>query len=152
MNAAKRLVLGIRRVPGAGNVLQRWFAFNLIGVLGIGVQLLTLAALYKGIGLHYLLATGLAVETAILHNYCWHMHWTWADRPRRGRENLLRLLRFNLSTGLLSIAGNLALMDLFARQLQFHWMTANLAAIGACSVLNFLLSHCFIFQAPTPAQ
>jgi putative flippase GtrA len=138
-------------MPGVGNVLQRWFAFNLVGLLGIGIQLLTLTALHKGMGLHYLLATGLAVETAILHNYCWHMHWTWADRPRRGKENLRRLLRFNLSTGLLSIAGNLVLMDLFVRQLQLHWMPANLAAIGACSIFNFLVSHCFIFQRPNSA-
>jgi putative flippase GtrA len=151
MNVPKRSIRWERAVPGAGNGLQRWFAFNLVGLLGIGIQLLTLAALYKGFGLHYLLATVLAVEIAILHNYCWHMRWTWADRPRRGKENLVRLLRFNLSTGLLSIGGNLALMYLFVRQLQIHWLLANLAAIGACSILNFLVSHYFIFQHSSPA-
>ena len=51
--------------------MTRWLKFNAVGVLGAGVQLCVLAALHRW-GVHYLLATALAVESAVLHNYLWH--------------------------------------------------------------------------------
>ncbi len=38
------------------------------------------AALTLLLGPHYLVATALAVEMAVLHNFFWHRRWTWADR------------------------------------------------------------------------
>ena len=146
MKAPARIVREGWAEPGSWNVLRRWCAFNLVGLMGIVVQLLALALFHQGLGLHYLAATALAVEAAVLHNYCWHMRWTWADRPRRGAGNLLRLVRFNLGTGLVSIAGNLLLMDLFVGRFGWPWVAANMAAIAVCSIANFLVSHCIIFQ------
>jgi putative flippase GtrA len=31
--------------------------------------------------MNYLLATALAVETAVIHNFLWHQRFTWSDRP-----------------------------------------------------------------------
>ena len=138
--------------PGSWNLLQRWCAFNLVGLLGIVVQLLALTILHQGFGLHYLPATALAVEAAVLHNYRWHVRWTWADRPRSGAGNRVRLIRFNLSTGLVSIGGNLLLMDLFVGKLGWPWVAANLAAIAVCSIGNFLVSHGLIFQRADSAR
>jgi putative flippase GtrA len=39
----------------------RWLKFNLVGGIGIAVQLLMLAVLKTGLHLDYLIATGLAV-------------------------------------------------------------------------------------------
>jgi putative flippase GtrA len=61
----------------------RWLKFNLVGGIGIAVQLLTLVALKNGLHLDYLIATALAVETAVLHNFLWHERFTWADLPER---------------------------------------------------------------------
>ena len=58
-----------------------------------------------------------------------------------------RLLRFNLSTGLISIVGNLALMRLLVGSLHLQYMVANLLTIGACSLLNFWASDQVVFQA-----
>lgn len=41
---------------------QRWLKFNFVGAIGICVQLVTLTLLKSGLGLNYLLATGIAVE------------------------------------------------------------------------------------------
>ena len=46
-------------------------------------------------------------------------------------------MRFNLSTGLISIVGNLVLMRLFVGSLHLQYMVANLLTIGACSLANF---------------
>lgn len=60
--------------------LRRWLAFNVVGSMGVVVQLLVLLTLTEVTGLDYLVATGLAVECAILHNFVWHERWTWRDR------------------------------------------------------------------------
>ena len=86
-------------------VLHRWLKFNLVGALGIAVQLTVLLGLKSGMHLNYLLATALAVETAVVHNFLWHERYTWADRVQPSwSKSLPRLLRFNLATGGVSIA------------------------------------------------
>lgn len=69
----------------AAPTLRRWLVFNVVGGLGVVVQLSALAALTLEAGMHYLLATGLAVEIAVVHNFIWHQCWTWRDRA--GRES-----------------------------------------------------------------
>ncbi|MFY9559374.1 MAG: GtrA family protein [Terriglobales bacterium] len=135
--------------PGAARQgLFRWLKFNLIGGIGIGVQLAALAIFRSLLRLDYLLATALAVETTVLHNFLWHERFTWADRPTaRFTHSLARLARFNASNGLVSIVGNLLLMRLLVGTLRMQYFAANLIAIAVCSLVNFLLSDCFVFHA-----
>ena len=64
--------------------------FNLVGALGIAVQLTVLLGLKSGLHLNYLLATALAVETAVVHNFLWHERYTWADRVQPSWRSLCR--------------------------------------------------------------
>ena len=127
----------------------RWLKFNLVGLIGIGVQLAALTAFTRLFYLHYLAATALAVETAILHNFCWHMHWTWRDRRDAWPA---RLLRFHLGNGLVSIASNLVLMRLFAGVLHLPLLAANLASITLTALLNYLVSEYWVFTSPPAAS
>ncbi len=121
--------------------------FNAVGGIGIGVQLIALAILRSWLNLDYLLATGLAVETAVIHNFLWHERFTWADRPAvRWTHSLARLARFNATNGAVSILGNLLLMRWLVGQLRFNYLAANVLAIVTCSLVNFLLSDHFVFQ------
>lgn len=132
----------------------RWLKFNAVGAAGIVVQLGVLAALTSGLGVGYLVATALAVETAVLHNFFWHERWTWGDRTqgrRRMGAVLGRLLRFNLSNGLVSILTNLVLMRVLVGRLGLHYLPANMLAIAAGSLVNFLVSHLFVFRAAPAA-
>jgi len=131
--------------------VRHWLKFNAVGAIGIGVQLGALTLLTGGLGIDYLPATALAVEAAVLHNFLWHERWTWADRAagRTWRTSWARLLRFNLSTGLISIGGNLLLMRLLVGSLGVHFLAANLLTITACSVANFLVSDRLVFT-PLP--
>jgi putative flippase GtrA len=124
----------------------RWLKFNLVGGIGIGVQLAVLAALKTGLHLNYLVATVLAVEFAVIHNFFWHERFAWIERAKENAT--LRLLKFNLANGALSIFGNLLLMKFFVGLLHFHYLLANLTAISICSVANFLLSDRFVFRKP----
>ena len=125
----------------------RWIKFNAVGGAGIVVQLTALWLLRSALHQNYLVATTLAVETAVLHNFLWHERYTWADRVRISlRESSLRLLKFNLTNGGISIVGNLLLMQLFVGDLHVNFVVANLVAIAVCSILNFVVSDRLVFE------
>lgn len=123
--------------------VERWLTFTSVGGIGMVVQLAVLAGLKNGFGLNYLLATAVAVEAAVLHNFLWHERFTWRDR--RTGKSLGRLVKFNLTTGTFSILGNLALMKLLVDELHFGYLPANGIAIAVCSIVNFLASDRFVF-------
>jgi putative flippase GtrA len=126
--------------------MNRWLKFNLVGAIGIGVQLSTLSVLALWLHVHYLVATGLAVEAAILHNFLWHRSFTWADRARSGSEKKwTRFMRFNLTTGLVSIMGNVLLMRFFVGVLELNYLLGNLLTIASCSA-NFLIIDRLVFS------
>src|SRR5205085_9977389 len=60
----------------------RFARFNAVGAMGVAVQLGTLALLTRVLGWDYLVATAIAVEAAVAHNFLWHERYTWADRTR----------------------------------------------------------------------
>ncbi len=125
----------------------RWVKFNAVGGIGIGVQLAALAVFRSWLKLDYLLATGLAVEIAVIHNFLWHERFTWADRPAARRvQSLMRFAKFNASNGAVSIAGNLVLMRLLVGELELNYFESNLVAIVICSLVNFVLGDRFVFE------
>lgn len=131
-------------------LFRRWMRFNAVGLIGMVLQLLVLTSLVKIFQVGYLAATLFAVETAVLHNFAWHERFTWSDRPcRRPGARLRRLLKFNLSNGAVSLAGNLLLMRLLVGSLHVPVLESNLVAISVCSLVNFGLGDRVIFQ-PVP--
>lgn len=129
-------------------MITRWLSFNGVGVLGVFVQLGTLWFLVHFLEVQYLVATAIAVEAAVLHNFAWHQRWTWRDRPARSGEQIaVRLVRFHLLNGTISLAGNLGLMTLLTGMLRIDPVPANLAAIAACSIVNFGASETIVFKA-----
>jgi putative flippase GtrA len=126
------------------NHLIRWAKFNLIGVAGMGVQLGALAVLTRLEPTHYLCATATALEITLLHNFAWHVQFTWRDR--RGKSALTaKLLRFQLSSGLVSLLGNLLLMRVLVQDARLPILPANTIAILCCSILNFYIGDRWAF-------
>jgi putative flippase GtrA len=127
--------------------LRRWLAFNGVGVLGVGVQLAILAALTRGAQVHYLVATAVAVETAVLHNFVWHQRWTWRDRPTQsGIDTAVRLARFHALNGMVSLVGNLVIVAIVDGLFGVAPLPANLIAIVVCSIVNFFASEVLVFR------
>ncbi len=128
-------------------VAGRWLKFNGVGAIGFGVQLTVLALLVSGLGVHYLAATALAVEAAIVHNFLWHERYTWKGRGRGGAaETAARLLRFHAGNGLISVFGNLVLMRLLVGTLGVPYVAANAATVLACGPINFAVSEWLVFR------
>jgi putative flippase GtrA len=127
--------------------LQRWGIFNLVGVLGFLVQLAALFLLKRLAGLQYLVATAIAVELTLLHNFVWHEHVTWADVTSHFRQGVLgRLIRFHLANGLISIAGNVAFTWMFVESLHWPYLLANSTSVVICSLLNFVVGDRLVFR------
>jgi putative flippase GtrA len=121
------------------------FRFYAVGMAGIIVQLAALTFLKSGLHLDYLPATALAVEAAILHNFLSHERWTWLNRTRSLPAGPAAC-RFHLTTGALSILGNLVFMQALVGRMRIPYLLANLIAIALCSVLNFLAADRFVFR------
>ena len=127
--------------------VERFLRFGGVGTIGIGVQLLGIAILVNVFGLHYAIATPLAVTGAVLHNFLWHRFWTWRDRANA--TSLPRTFAaFVLSNGLVSLVGNQIMMAILVGRLGVPVLPANMAAIGTCSVLNFFLADSLVFLTP----
>lgn len=125
-------------------MIGRWLRFNTVGLAGVAVQLAALGAFRQFPEIVPAVATALAVETAVLHNFYWHERWTWGTHGTAGTGT--RLLRFHLANGLVSIVSNLVWMRLLEGTFGMHYLAANALSIGATALLNFALSERFVFR------
>lgn len=107
------------------------------------MQLLVLQGL-RHVGADYLAASAVAVELAILHNYFWHLRWTWPDRDKLSRKKAFML--FHLANGTVSLVSNVVIMRVLAGQWHVAPLTANGIAIASTSVMNYLLGDRWVFQ------
>ena len=129
-------------------LMIHWIKFNAVGVLGFALQTGALFVLtHTTMQIGYLRATAIAVELAVLNNFVWHQWWTWRDRPSASRwETMRRLATFNVTNGLVSIAGNLVLMSILVGRFRLPIVAANLFSVAACSIINFILADRLAFQ------
>lgn len=126
--------------------LIRWSKFNLVGAMGVAVQLATLAAFNRRAHGHYLCASAAAVEVTLLHNFIWHTLYTWRDR-HESSTRLRQFVRFHLSIGMVSMPGNLVLTQLLVHEAHLPLLIANLLAILCCSLINFRLANGWVFAS-----
>lgn len=126
--------------------LADWVKFYFVGLVGMGVQLAVLTLLRSGLQWTIRLSTMVAVECAVLQNFIWHERWTWAHRKLEVSGIPGRLIRFNVSNGLISLVGNLIFMEILAVRLHLNYVFANIIAIGACALLNFIISDKVVFK------
>jgi putative flippase GtrA len=124
---------------------MRFLKFNGVGAIGFALQLGALSALLS-VGVHYLAATAIAVELSVLNNFLWHERWTWRDRPAEGAARAQRLLRFHLLNGVVSIAGNVAVTALLVERFRIGPVLANVIAVLACGLVNFVASDRVVFE------
>ena len=144
-------------VSRAGHVTR----FITVGALGFAVQITAFAILTTVGRWPWLPATIVAVELAVVHNFLWHDRWTWRDRSGARHPSSLaghrcvesratRFVRFNMTTGLTSIAGNAVLMAVSVGVMRLPGAAANVLAVGAMSVVNFVVSDRWVFPPARP--
>jgi archaetidylinositol phosphate synthase len=125
-------------------VVRRWWRFNAVGIAGFVVQLVALWFLSKIAGVHYILATALAVEIAVLHNFAWHEVWTWRGLGAEGRWRRLR--RFHAANGFVSIVSNVLFTAFLMQWIGLPLLAANGVAVVSMALLNFALAELWVFR------
>ena len=132
----------------------RWFRFQAVGAFGVAVQMVALAFFHQTLGWSVGAATAAAVEVAILHNFVWHLRWTWGDANRLlDMTSLLhRLWQYNLTYCLVSMTTNLAFTQLYMHAFGLHYLLANLFAVGTGGIANFLAGEFLVFRSTSPEQ
>ena len=121
--------------PVSGQVLR----FACVGVLGLAVNTIVLWLLTERAHLYYLVASALATEAAIVHNFTLNHRWTFADAPA-DEPALLKLAKFNLVAlaGLALTVGALYVLTRFAG---LHYLVANVVAVGSGTGWNYLANR-----------
>jgi dolichol-phosphate mannosyltransferase len=122
---------------------MRWVRFNVVGVAGFVLQIVTLSLLVRCAGLTTSVAVTVAVLVAVSHNFVWHEHFTWPNQPREGR--LRRWLSFHVSTGALSVVTNVGATTLVMTLTGLPVVAANVVAVALASIVNFLVSDRLVF-------
>src|SRR4051794_22456616 len=106
--------------------MTRFVRFNVVGALGVAVQLGLLWLLTRSTRLPSGAATGVAVAATVVHNYIWHRCWTWRDRA--GADRFAPFVAFVGSNGVVSLAGNVAIVYALTRTWSIRPVTASLIA------------------------
>ena len=136
-------------MSGGGRPCARFGRFNMVGALGAALQILLFDLLMKCLRMPEVVATPIAVEIAVLHNFFWHERFTWRDRRSIGlRQRAVRLWRFHVTNGLISLVGNTALTYWLVEQLKSPALPSAVAAIAFCAPLNFLLADRWVYGQP----
>ena len=126
----------------------RFARFTLVGLLGVALQLSLLALLTKHFRMPPVTATVLAVEITLLHNFLWHERFTWRDRRFKNfRQRALRLWRFQLGNGLVSLLGNTSLTYCLVERLDAPPLPSALVSIALCSLANFALADRWVYDS-----
>jgi dolichol-phosphate mannosyltransferase len=106
-----------------------------VGLLGLGVNSFVLFLIHGLASLSLLLAAPIAFEIAVVHNYLWNDYWTFGTRS----PSIKKLVKFNLvSVGALSIS--IGALYALVEWAGWHYLMANLAAIGVGFTWNFSLN------------
>ena len=133
-------------------MVTRLLRFSAAGAAGFAAQVTVLAILVSFTKLHYVAATVLAVEIAILINFIWHDRWTWQDRPAATpAERWRRLARFNAMTGVTSIIGSVAVTAVLVETFALSPIVANIISVVTLGGVNFIGANTLVFRAAAVA-
>jgi putative flippase GtrA len=109
--------------------------FLIVGGLGTLVNTGILIVLYHHLHVTLVVASAVATESAICHNFVLNDMWTFGRR----RLSLSRFARFNV----VSLGGQcitIATLWALVRYTQVHYIAANLVGVGLAVLWNFAVN------------
>ncbi|KUO07737.1 glycosyl transferase family 2 [Streptomyces dysideae] len=119
----------------AGRVLR----FAVVGGVGTLVNTAALYVLHRLLGVPLVVASVLAVELAVVHNYMVNNRWTFGMRA----PSVRRFGKFNVSM-LAGLAVNVLVLWALVHG-GVHLVVANVVAIGAALAVNYVSSTLWVW-------
>ena len=114
---------------------SRLIRFGVVGLTGVGVNLVMIQVLYAHLHWSAFLSSALAVELSVVNNFVWNNRWTFEQRT----VSPIRFVRFNL----VSLGGLLITSAIFTGLVQYlevYYLVAQLVGIAAATGWNFFAS------------
>ncbi len=125
------------------NLMPDYLKFASVGALGTLVNLGTLALLRYVVGIHHYIASAVAIEVSVIHNFTLNDLWTF--RESRVGNPLMRLLKFHL-TSLTAILIQYVTSVITYTYLIRESIVAQLIGILLGYVVNYLASRTFVWR------
>jgi len=132
LNSVQRLR---RQLPCTRQLYRQIGKFLVVGGLGTLVNTGALIILYHQLHMALVVASAVATELAIGHNFLWNNYWTFG----RSSLSLSRFAKFNLA----SLGGQcITIVTLWALAgfAEMNYIAGNMVGIGLALVWNFTIS------------
>jgi dolichol-phosphate mannosyltransferase len=133
-----RLMLRLRLAGAEG-----FARFLAVGVAGLVVNNLALAAFIELIGLHYLVSAIVATQLSTLWNFSLTEAWVFKQRNTE-HSMLKRLVSYLLINNLLLLLRG-PLLALMVDKLGVHYLISNLVSLGAITLLRYFMADRWIW-------
>lgn len=124
---------------------HRALRFALVGLAGVVINSAILWAVVSFTPLPLLIASGIATEAAIIHNFLLNDRWTFRDRAGSA-SRMIRLARFN-SVALGGIVITMGLLVTLTSWVGLPLLAANLLAIGGGTIWNYLVNSWWTWRS-----
>lgn len=125
----------------------RFISFSLIGGLGVGLHLLVLAFLFKGVAISFITAQAIATLVAMTSNFALNNFLTYRDRRLKGWGLLRGWLSFTIACSV----GAVANVGIAAYLFEIHtpWVPSALAGIVVSAVWNYAVTSVYTWNKAT---
>jgi dolichol-phosphate mannosyltransferase len=131
-----------------GEGSKRMSRFMVVGLTGIAVNTIALAAFTELAGIHYLWSAVLATQVSTTWNFSWTEAWVFKDREH-GRGAAFRLGSFWLMNNLALWVRGPALV-LLTSGLGIHYVVSNLLTLGGLVLARYVFADAWIWRAASP--
>jgi len=141
---------GWHSLTGMHCLSERLVRFSVAGLIGFVVQIAALWLLVTLTPVHYVVATAVAVELAILVNFLWHERWTFRDRLA-AHGAVGRLLKYNGLTAITSILGSMLVTGFLVETVAIQVVIANIISVVVLGTVNFVGADKLVFRSAAVA-
>jgi dolichol-phosphate mannosyltransferase len=128
----------------------RFARFGAVGLSGLVVNTLLLAALTDVVGLFYVVSAVIATQGSTLWNFCLTELWVFSDRDHRRGMGTRMALFFLMNNAALALRG--PLLVLLTSGLGIHYVVSNVISLLVLTLVRFGLADTWIWAKAPPSE
>ncbi len=128
----------------------RFARFGLVGLSGLVVNTVLLAALTDVVGLFYVVSAVIATQGSTLWNFCLTELWVFSDREHRRGLGTRMAMFFLMNNAALALRG--PLLVLLTSGLGIHYVLSNLISLVGLTLARFVLADGWIWAKAAPSE
>lgn len=123
-------------------VIRQFVKFAIVGAIGACVDVGTLVILKEILGLNVYLANFFSFSLAVINNYIWNSHWTFADQEKEHKRQIVQFVIISIIGLVLSEI----LLYIFHDITHLHYLIAKCLGILVVLFWNFFANRFWTFK------